>query len=129
MIASERATYSSDGGATWSSYSEMMGLPAEQVTDSYVFPWYNSLHISTKIKFANVGTADTTVTVTIAGNVMGTYDIAPNDFMEVSYPSVNNGPVKVKSSGGVDIRGIGIHSLSWRRYLDQLLRTNGISRE
>src|SRR6185369_3350027 len=53
--------------------------------------------------FANVGVANTTVTVKIAGVVKGTYDLIPNQSARVSYAGLNNGPVELKSSGGVKI--------------------------
>jgi|GEM_PF-3545445 len=101
IIASLRAVYSPDGGTSWTSYAEMVGLPVEQVTDSYLFPWYNNLHIRTNIKIANIDTRDAVITVKIAGTVMGTYNIPSNGVLDLSYPDINAGPVNVKSLDGV----------------------------
>jgi hypothetical protein len=30
-------------GNTFTSFSEMMGLPQKQLTNKYIFPWYNNL--------------------------------------------------------------------------------------
>src|SRR5689334_7237400 len=83
------------------SFSEMMSLPTGQLTTTYLFPWYNNVDINTELKIGNVGTSSTTVTVTIAGTVRGSYDLSPNATTQVGYSGLNNGPVKVESSGGV----------------------------
>ena len=103
IIASERVAYSDDAGVTWSSFSEIMGLPSNQLTTSYVMPWYNNADLNTQVRFGNVGTAGTNVTVTIGGVVQGVYPLAPNQSMRISYPGLNSGPVVVSSSGGVKI--------------------------
>src|SRR6185503_17274993 len=61
IVASERVAYSPNGGTTWTSYSELMGLPSNQLTSSYTFPWYNNLDLNSQLRFGNVGTANTTV--------------------------------------------------------------------
>ena len=103
IVASERVAYSPNSGNTWTSYSEMMGLPANQLTNSYTFPWYNNVDINTQLRFGNVGNASTTVTVIVGGIVRGNYSLAPNASHRVSYPGLDRGPVKIISSGGVPI--------------------------
>jgi hypothetical protein len=103
IVASERVAYSPDGGTTWSSYSELMGLPINQVATSYTFPWYNNLDLNSQLRFGNVGTANTTVTVTIGGVVKGTYNLAPNASQRISYAGLDAGPVRITSSGNVPI--------------------------
>src|SRR6185503_6360026 len=103
IVASERVAYSPNGGTTWTSYSELMGLPANQLTSSYTFPWYNNLDVNSQLRFGNVGTANTTVTVTIGGIVQGSYPLAPNQSQRISYPGLDGGPVKITSSGNVSI--------------------------
>jgi subtilisin-like proprotein convertase family protein len=90
-------------GVKWSSFVQTMGLPISQVSDTYLFPAYNNVYLDEQLRFGNVGVASTTVTVTIAGVVRGTYDLAPNESWRVNYPGLNSGPVVVKSSGGVPI--------------------------
>jgi len=99
IVASERVAYSPDGGATWTSYSELMGLPEGQLTTSYTFPWYNNADLNSQLRFGNVGTASTDVTVTVGGVLKGTYTLAPNASQRVSYVGLNDGPVKVESNG------------------------------
>ena len=103
IVAAERVAYSPDGGSTWTSHSELMGLPANQLTNSYSFPWYNNVDINSQLRFGNVGNTTTTITVTVGGIPQGSYTLAPNQSTRVSYPGLNNGPVKVNSSGNVPI--------------------------
>jgi hypothetical protein len=84
-------------------FSELMGLPANQLTSTYFFPWYNNVEMNTQLRFANVGRNATTVTVTVGGVVQGSYSLGPNQSRRISYPNLNNGPVKIQSSGGVPI--------------------------
>ena len=101
IIASLRVGYFN--GGVWTSHSEIMGLPQGQLTTSYIFPWYNNVDINSQLRFGNVGSANTTVTVTVGGVIQGSYVLAPNQSQQVSYAGVNNGPVKVESSNGVPI--------------------------
>ena|GEM_PF-2675419 len=103
IIASLRVAYTPDAGATWTSFSEMMGLPSNKLTNSYIFPWYNNLTLNSQLRFGNVGTAPTNVTVAIAGQVYGPYTLQPNESKRVSYPGLDKGPVKITSSGNVPI--------------------------
>jgi predicted nucleic acid-binding Zn ribbon protein len=84
------------------SSAQLMGLPQEQLSDTYLFPAYNNLTLDEQIRFANVDSVPTTVTVTIAGVIQGTYALAPSEGKRVSY-ALDAGPVEVKSSGGAKI--------------------------
>jgi len=84
------------------SFAQLMGLPQEQLSDTYYFPAYNNVTLSGQLRFANVDTVPTTVTVTIAGVVRGTYPLNPNESARVTYP-LDAGPVKVQSAGGAKI--------------------------
>ena len=101
IIASERVAYFD--GSAWTSFSELMGLPGRQLKTSYVMPWYNNSELNTQLRFGNVGTAPTVVTVSVGGVVRGNYYLVPNQSQRVSYAGLNNGPVKIESSGGVPI--------------------------
>ena len=101
IVASERFAY--NDGSTWTSYSELMGLPSDQVTTTYTFPWYDNTDFNSQLRFGNVGTSNTIVTVTVAGVIQSTYNLAPNQSQQVSYSGLDNGPVKVQSSAGVPI--------------------------
>ena len=101
IIASERVAYFN--GSSWTNFSELMGLPSNQLTTSYVMPWYNNAELNTQLRFGNVGTANTIVTIKVGGVTQGTYFLTPSQSVRVSYAGLNNGPVKVTSSGGVPI--------------------------
>jgi len=103
IIASLRVAYTPDAGTTWTSFSEMMGLPSNMLTNSYTFPWYNNLTLNSQLRFGNVGMTGTNVTVTIGGVAHGPYHLAPNASFRVSYPGLDQGPVKITSSGNVPI--------------------------
>ena len=101
IIASMRVAYFD--GSAWTSFSEMMGLPSNKLTNSYMFPWYNNLNLNSQLRFANVGTSNTTVTVTIGGVVQDSYVLGPSQSKRVSYAGLDKGPVKISSSGNVPI--------------------------
>ena len=103
IIASERVAYTPDGGTTWTSFSELMGLPSNQLTNTYVMPWYNNVDLNSQLRFGNVGSSSTTITVTVGGVAKGSYTLAPSQSTRISYTGLNNGPVVVQSSGGVPI--------------------------
>ena len=52
IIVSHRVAYSPDGGTTWSHFAELMGLPGNQLSTSYVMPWYNNVDLNTQLRFA-----------------------------------------------------------------------------
>ena len=79
------------------SYSQLMGLPIEQVSDTYYFPAYNNKTLIDQLRFGNVGTGPTTVTVTIGGVVRGTYTDLPAGQALRLYYDVDDGPVVVSS--------------------------------
>jgi len=66
---------------------------------TYWFPWYNNVDLNTQIRFANVSGSPVTVTVTIGGVAQTPLPLAAGQSTRVFYP-IDNGPVKVQSSGG-----------------------------
>ena len=100
IIAALRDAWLVNGQTT--SFAQLMGLPQEQLSDTYYFPAYNNVTLSEQIRFANVDTVPTTVTVTIAGVVRGTYPLNPNEGRREIY-ALDTGPVEVKSSNGAKI--------------------------
>jgi hypothetical protein len=98
IITSERISYSPNGGATFTSFSELMGLPNSQLSNLAWFPWYDSIQHSTFLSVSNVGSQNTTVTITIGGNVVDTIPLTPNQSVKKQYVSRNTGPVKVEGS-------------------------------
>ncbi len=101
IIAAERDSWWD--GTTWSSYAQLMGLPASLLSDSYVFPAYNNVTLDEQLRFGNVDTVDTTVTVTIGGIFRGSYLLHPSQAVRVNYAGVDSGPVVVQGTPGVKI--------------------------
>jgi len=97
IVASMRVAY--NDGTAWTSFSEVMGMPANKITTAYWFPWYNNIDLNTQIRFANLGSSPAAITVTIGGIPQAPTYLAAGQSTRVSYP-INNGPVKVKSVGG-----------------------------
>jgi uncharacterized protein YcfL len=88
-----------NNGTAWTSFSEALGLPANQVTTTYWFPWYNNLDLNTQIRFANLSSSPSTVTFTIGGVPQAPFPLAAGQSTRVSY-AISNGPVKVQSVDG-----------------------------
>ena len=91
-----------NNGTPTSSF-QMMGLPSTQLSDTYYFPAYNNVTLNEQVRFGNVDTVDTNVTVTIGTTVFGPYLVHPNQQLRFNYAGVDSGPVKVQSSGGAKI--------------------------
>jgi hypothetical protein len=96
IIAAIRSAWIAKG--TVQSWVQLMGLPASQLSNKYLFPAYDNVSLNGQLRFGNVGTADTTVTVTIGGDIRGSYLLHPNDQKRINYAGVNNGPVVVEGS-------------------------------
>jgi glucose/arabinose dehydrogenase len=97
IVAAERVIYKVNGVNT--SFSEMMALPASQVDTIYWLPVYNNVGLDTQLRIANVSGSPATVHVTIGGvDLAGSpFNLAVNESRRVSFPGVNNGPVKIES--------------------------------
>jgi hypothetical protein len=100
IIAALRDAYLSNGQVE--SFAQLMGLPKEQLSETYYFPAYNNVTLDGQLRFANADTVPTTVTVTIGGQVQGTYNLLPNESKRVSYP-LDSGPVVIQSSNGAQL--------------------------
>ena len=96
MLAAERVIYRVNGSPT--SFTEMTGLPASQLDTTYWLPWYNNRDLDTQLRIANVSGSPATITVTIGGQPMPSFNLAAGASTRVSYAGVNNGPVKIVSN-------------------------------
>jgi predicted outer membrane repeat protein len=101
IVAAERVIYKVNGVNT--SFSEMMALPDNQLDAIYWLPWYNNVDLDTQLRIANVSGSPATVTVTIGGAPQPSFNLAAGESTRLSYPGVNNGPVKIVSTHGVPI--------------------------
>ena len=81
-----------------SSYSEMMGLPKEQLSSEYWFPWYNNAAINSMdqgFRIANVDTfASNNVEIWVGTTLLETIKLAAGGSIRVGY-NVDNGPIRI----------------------------------
>ena len=98
IVAAERVIYRVRGLAT--SFSEMMGLPDGQLSNAYWLPWYNNVDLDTQIRIGNVSNTPATINIYIAGTLRTPTPItlAVGASTRISYPNVNNGPVRIVSN-------------------------------
>jgi glucose/arabinose dehydrogenase len=97
-LASEQVVYRVNGVNT--SFSEMMGLPDSQLDNVYYLPWYNNVDLDTQLRIANVSGSPAMVHVSIGGAEMtgSPFSLGVGASTRVSFPGVNNGPVKIEST-------------------------------
>ena len=98
IMAAERVIYKVNGIQT--SFSEMMGLPANQLDTTYWLPWYNNVDLDTQLRFANVSGTTATVNIYVANNLMpgSPFTLLTGASLRKSFPNVNNGPVRIESN-------------------------------
>ncbi len=76
---------------------EVPGFRFDQLSTEYWFPWYDNLQMTTYLLIGNPGTAgDAHVTVSIAGNPMGSFTIPAGGRITPQFP-IQDGPVHVVS--------------------------------
>jgi hypothetical protein len=103
IIAALRDSWRDSSTSTWTSFVQMMGLPKEQLSDSYYFPSYNNVSLSGQLRFGNVDTVGTWVRVVIGGVERGRYYLDPSEQARVEY-DLDSGPVVIESeTAGVKI--------------------------
>ena len=97
IVAAERVIYKVNGVNT--SFTEMMALPASQLSTTYWMPWYNNRDLDTQLRFGNVSNTTATVHVYIGGVEMpgSPFALVPGESTRKSFPNVNSGPVKIVS--------------------------------
>ena len=91
-IASQRVLYGDV------SYSEMMGLPSQQLSQEYLFPYYNNAAMSSQLRVSNLGGQLTTITVYLGTQQIDSFPLAAGSAERKSYPDANSGPLRVVSS-------------------------------
>jgi hypothetical protein len=97
IIAALRVIWKEAGFRT--SYSEMMGLPKEQLSTEYWFPWYNNASTAAMdqgFRIANVDTSQHTIQVWVGSTKLSNPDItlAAGASTRVGY-NVDNGPLRI----------------------------------
>jgi ribosomal protein L33 len=95
IIAALRIIWKEPGYRT--SYSEMMGLPKEQLSSEYWFPWYNNATTSMDqgFRIANVSTIEANTVEVWAGTTkLATVSLPIGASVRVNY-AVENGPIRI----------------------------------
>ena len=100
IVVAERVIYRVNGIST--SFSEMMAFPNGQVSRTYWLPWYNNVDLDTQLRLANITGSQASVQVFIAGQQMGNpIALSAGQSKRISFPGVNNGPVKIVSTQNI----------------------------
>jgi hypothetical protein len=81
------------------SYSEMLGFPAEEITNEYWFPVYDSATLNSQLRIGNLGSESTTITVYLGdGEELDSFTLGANAAIRKNYTGQNGGPLRVVSS-------------------------------
>jgi stress response protein SCP2 len=82
------------------SYSELVGFPANQLTNEYIFPYYNNVAMDSQLRVSNMGGSTTTINVYVGSSPtpIDTYTLAAGAATRKNYAGVNSGPLRVTSS-------------------------------
>jgi predicted outer membrane repeat protein len=81
------------------SYSEMLGFPAEEITNEYWFPVYDSATLNSQLRIGNLGSESTTITVYLGdGEELDSFTLGSNAAIRKNYTGENDGPLRVVSS-------------------------------
>ena len=100
VLTSEHEIYKVNGLST--SFSEIIGLPNNQLDTTYWFPWYNNVSMDTQLRFGNVSGSSATVQVFIGGGApRETFSLGAGQSARKSYAGVNSGPVKIVSTQNI----------------------------
>ena len=101
IISSIREAWAVNG--VTKSFVQLMGLPATQLSNKYVFPGYNNVTLNEQLRIGNVDIVPSTVTVKIGGVLRGTYTLQPSEAVRVNYAGLDSGPVVVEGTPNVKI--------------------------
>ena len=101
IIAAERVIFRVNGVPT--SFSEMMARPNHQLDTILYLPWYNNVDLDTQLRIGNVGAPTASVRVFIGGVEMpgSPFILLAGESTRVSFAGVNDGPVRITSSGNI----------------------------
>jgi hypothetical protein len=110
LLAAERVIYKVNNIPT--SFSEMMGLPNNQVDRIYWLPWYNSKVMDTQLRITNVSGTTANVQVTIGGQPMGSFSVSAGSTARKNFTDIDKGPVKVESNQNIVVTERVIYKVS-----------------
>jgi len=98
IVAAERVIYKANGVNT--SFTEMLALPASQLSTTYWLPGYNNSDLDTQLRFANVHDTQTaTVHVYLGGVEMqnSPFTLLPGQSTRRNFAGIDDGLVKIVS--------------------------------
>jgi hypothetical protein len=77
-----------------------MGFPANQLTNDYMFPYYNNVAMDSQLRISNVGGASTTIKVYLGSSTtpIDSYTLSAGGATRKNYTGRNSGPLRVTSS-------------------------------
>jgi hypothetical protein len=103
IISTQRFILTSNGVLP-TSFSETLGMPLEQLSTEYWFPFYNNLSTNTEVRIANIGNNAANVDIFIGGTKRGsTLSIPSNSTQLVSFDGLAAGPVRIVSTNAMPI--------------------------
>ena len=92
IVASQRVLYNGK-------FNETMGIPAQQTSTVYTFPWYDGTNgMSDWIMVGNVSTYIATATIYFGTYAAASANIAPSSYWTPSFPGWSGGPITVVSN-------------------------------
>ena len=95
ILAAMRVIWQEPGPRT--SYSELMGLPKEQLSTEYWFPWYNNAapaSLDQGFRIANVDSSTHTIQVRVGTTLLESFPLGAGASVRKSY-SIDNGPIRI----------------------------------
>jgi len=98
-VASMNFRYTPDGGKTYTGFSEMLGMPLDELDTTYYFPVFDTKRYRTQLRFANLGTNPTNVTVKIGKVEKDIFNLDIGQDKRVTYDNLDDGPVVISSDG------------------------------
>ncbi|MHB8859594.1 MAG: transglycosylase SLT domain-containing protein [Thermoleophilia bacterium] len=95
IIASQRVLSNYDAA-----FNEVPGIPAEELSDHYIWTWYDNASAGAKdwVLIANPGTRTASYEIRINGNRLAAGTVAPGQQVTPTFPNSIGGPVEVISS-------------------------------
>jgi hypothetical protein len=80
-----------------SGYDELMGYPADKLTNEYVFPMYTTTTLNTQLRVGNTGAVPAIVDVYLGNTKLNgdSYNIPVGGSLRLDYAGKNAGPLRV----------------------------------
>ena len=78
-------------------YDELMGYPADQLTNEYVFPLYSNISLGTQLRVGNTGGVAANVDVYLGSTKLNSsqYNIPVGGSLRLDYANFEGGPLRV----------------------------------